>query len=164
MAGYSRAVFLPHGWADPDGNGCDARRDTLARQAVPGTEVRAGVHHCVLTATIVDPYSGAQVPSTRADTDHVVALGDAWRTGAQRLPAERRTALANDPANLVATSAHLNRQKGDLAADAWLPPAQGFRCEYVARQVAVKHRYELWVTQAEHDAMARVLSACPTGG
>ena len=29
------------------------------------------------------------------------------------------------------------------------------------QQVAVKVTYALWVTQAEHNAMATVLSACP---
>jgi hypothetical protein len=31
----------------------------------------------------------------------------------------------------------------------------------VARQVAVKVKYRLWVTAAEHDAMGRVLTSCP---
>ena len=33
---------------------------------------------------------------------------------------------------------------------------------YVARQVAVKGMYAVWVTAAERDAMNRVLRACPT--
>ena len=51
-------------------------------------------------------------------------------------------------------------QKGDADAASWLPANKPFRCAYVATQVKVKARYRLWVTQAEHDAMARVLSAC----
>ena len=47
---------------------------------------------------------------------------------------------------------------GDAAT--WLPPASTFRCTYVARQVAVKAKYRLWVTAAERDAIAEVLSAC----
>ena len=31
----------------------------------------------------------------------------------------------------------------------------------MARQVAVKTKYKLWVTQAEKDAIGRVLSTCP---
>jgi hypothetical protein len=41
------------------------------------------------------------------------------------------------------------------------PRTKGFRCAYVARQVAVKAKYGLPVTPAEHDAIARVLGACP---
>ena len=42
-----------------------------------------------------------------------------------------------------------------------LPPVRGYRCAYVARQVAVKAAYGLWVTPAEHDAIAEVLEDCP---
>jgi hypothetical protein len=73
---------------------------------------------------------------------------------------EQRTALANDPLNLQATDGPTNQQKGDGDAATWLPPNKGFRCEYVARQVSVKATYGLWVTQAEHDAMARILGDC----
>ena len=50
---------------------------------------------------------------------------------------------------------------GDGDPATWLPPAKGYRCAYVARQVAVKTRYKLWVTPAERDAIARVLTDCP---
>src|SRR5660398_286177 len=52
-------------------------------------------------------------------------------------------------------------QKGDSDAASWLPSNKPFRCQYVARQAAVKTKYDLWVTQAEQDAMLRVLEACP---
>lgn len=161
MTGYSRSAFLPHGWQDPDGNGCDARRDVLARQAVDQPRF-AGSHHCVLTATIADPYSGTRLPSTRADVDHVVALADAWTTGAASWTPAQRERLANDPLELVAVASSLNRAKGDADASSWLPPAEaGYRCTYVARQVAVKSRYRLWVTQPEHDMIDAVLRGCP---
>lgn len=157
--GYTRAQFGT-GWKDPDGNGCDARRDVLARQAV-GTPVRAGAHHCVLTAIILDPYTGNQIPSSGADVDHVVALGDAWVTGAQQIGPAAGEALANDPLNLLAVTASVNRQKGGSNAASWLPPLKTYRCSYVARQVAVKVRYKLWVTGPERDAIAGVLATCP---
>ena len=75
--------------------------------------------------------------------------------------ASRRVALANDPLNLLSVDAGANRQKGDGDAATWLPANKRFRCKYVARQVAVKQRYHAWVTQAEHDAIARVLATCP---
>jgi len=160
MTGYSRDQF-GGGWRDPDGNGCNARQDVLGRQAVAGTEQRAGTHRCVTSAVIVDPYSGAQLSSPGADIDHIVAEGDAWQTGAQQLTQQQRTALANDPLELIATSAHLNRAKGDGDAATWLPPLKTFRCAYVARQIAVKRKYRLWVTAPERDSMTRVLSGCP---
>ena len=63
--------------------------------------------------------------------------------------------------NLLAVDGPTNESKGDSDAASWLPPNKSFRCTYAARQIAVKARYELWVTRAEHDALARVLAACP---
>ena len=70
-------------------------------------------------------------------------------------------ALANDPLNLLAVDAGPNRSKGDGDTATWLPANKAFRCTYVARQVAVKKKYGLWVTSAEKSAMSKVLSTCP---
>ncbi|GHG54928.1 hypothetical protein GCM10012320_26570 [Sinomonas cellulolyticus] len=99
--------------------------------------------------------------STAVQIDHVVALSDAWQKGAQQLAAAQRTALANAPLNLLAVDGPTNEAKGDGDAATWLPPNKSYRCQYVARQVSVKATYSLWVTQAEHDAIARILASCP---
>jgi len=96
--------------------------------------------------------------------DHVVAVAAAWRTGAIRWDAARRLRFANDPLNLVAVTASVNRQKGDGDAATWLPPRKSYRCTYLARQIAVKARYGLWVTSAERAAMRRVLATCSPNG
>jgi hypothetical protein len=164
MTGYSRDQFGP-AWKDVDRNGCDTRNDVLARD-LTGITRPSG---CIVTAgTLQDPYSGETIAFVRGTTtsslvqiDHLVALGDAWQKGAQQWDATRRTALANDPLNLLAVKGSLNEQKGDGDAATWLPPSKAFRCTYVARQVAVKYTYGLWVTQAEHDAIASILATCP---
>ena len=165
--GYDRDRF-GDGWVDTDHNGCDTRNDVLARD-LTGETFRPGSRDCVvLTGTLADPYSGRTIQYQRgADTsddvqiDHVVALSDAWQKGAQRWDTGRRVEFANDPLNLLATEGRLNQQKGDSDAATWLPPVTSYRCGYVARQVAVKARYGLWVTPAERDAMAAVLDRCP---
>jgi hypothetical protein len=68
--------------------------------------------------------------------------------------------FANDPLNLLSADASTNRAKGDGDAATWLPPNKAFRCDYVARQIAVKRRYRAWVTAAEKAAMQRVLERC----
>ena len=93
--------------------------------------------------------------------DHVVALSDAWQKGAQKLSLTSRTAFANDPLNLLAVKGRLNSQKGDGDAATWLPPLKSYRCAYVARQVAVKAKYSLWVTTAEKAAIKSILDKCP---
>ncbi len=164
--GYDRDQF-GQAWLDVDRNGCDTRNDTLNRDL--RDIVHANSVPCkVRSGTLDDPYTGTTIPFLRGqDTssdvqiDHIVALADAWQKGAQQLTFEQRAAFANDPLNLQATDGPTNAQKGAGDAATWLPPNRGFRCEYVARQISVKATYDLWVTQAEHDAMARVLTDCP---
>ncbi|WP_324644343.1 GmrSD restriction endonuclease domain-containing protein [Pseudarthrobacter sp. LT1] len=163
--GYDRAQF-GQAWADVDRNGCDTRNDILKRD-LTGISYTNSVPCKVQSGTLADPYTGKTISFVRGSAtssavqiDHVVALSDAWQKGAQQLTAEQRTAFANDPLNLQATDGPTNQQKGDGDAATWLPPAKGFRCEYVARQVSVKATYGLWVTQAEHDAIARILGDC----
>ena len=163
--GYSRDLFGPS-WSDVDHNGCDTRNDILNRD-LAHKEWRAGTHNCVVVAgTITDPYTGKALTFAKAraadvQIDHVVALSDAWQKGAQQWDAAKRKAFANDPLELLAVDGPTNMRKGDGDTATWLPPNKSVRCAYVARQVAVKAKYGLWVTQAEHDAMARVLATCP---
>ncbi|HEY7719849.1 MAG TPA: DUF1524 domain-containing protein [Pedococcus sp.] len=165
--GYERELF-GQAWSDVDRNGCDTRNDMLRRDLTDDV-LKAGTRGCVvLRGTLADPYTGARIAfvrgattSARVQVDHVVALSDAWQKGAQRLSLAQRTAFANDPLNLLAVDGPTNQRKGDGDAATWLPPRKAYRCAYVARQVAVKRKHGLWVTGAERDAIARVLSACP---
>ena len=163
--GYSRAQFGP-AWADVDHNGCDTRDDILNRD-LTDRSWRAGTHDCVvLSGRLNEPYTGRVVifsksQATAVQIDHVVALSDAWQKGAAAWPASERLAFANDPLELLAVDGPANEAKGDGDAATWLPPNKAFRCTYVARQVTVKATYRLTITQAEHDAIAQVLAACP---
>ena len=165
--GYTRAQF-GQTWADVDRNGCDTRNDMLKRDL---TEIvfKVKTRNCVVeSGVLLDRYSGetinfvrGNVTSMEVQIDHVVALSNAWQTGAFKLTVIQRTALANDPLNLFAVKGRLNSQKGDGDAATWLPPLKSFRCAYVAQQIAVKAKYSLWVTAPEKDAMVRILTACP---
>ena len=160
--GYARSQF-PH-WSDPDRNGCDARNDTLKRDLTNIT-YKVGTRECkVIAGQLLDPFSGKVITFSTTkvviDIDHVVALSNAWQTGAAYFDKNKRSQIANDPLNLLAVDSKLNRQKGDGDAATWLPPSKAFRCEYVARQVAVKAKYGLWVTQPEKVAIDKILSTC----
>ena len=162
--GYTRGQF-GQPWFDTDGNGCDTRNDILRRDLAS----RQMKNTCkVLAGTLApDPYTGAPIRfvyggASEVDIDHLVALSDAWQKGASGWPAGKRLALANDLLNLLAVDASTNRAKGDGDTATWLPPNKAYRCTYVARQVAVKGKYALWVTSAEREAMVRVLATCPT--
>jgi hypothetical protein len=162
--GYSREQF-PH-WKDPDKNGCDTRNDILKRDLTKVT-FKADTNNCkVISGTLLDPYSNKLIgfdlskSASTIDIDHVVALSNAWQTGAFQLTLTQRTNFANDPLNLLAVDAKLNRQKGDGDAATWLPPYKSYRCTYVARQVSVKAKYKLWVTAPEKTAISNLLTSC----
>ena len=160
--GYERAQF-GDGWAR-EGGLCDMRNIILARDL---TDVVVDNQCRVQSGQLNDPYTGQILlfrrgasTSQEVQIDHVVALSDAWQKGAQALSYERRVELSNDPLNLLAVSGPANQQKGDGDAATWLPANKSFRCQYVARQVAVKSNYKLWVTEAEGAAMADILQTC----
>ncbi len=159
---YARTQF-GDGWVTV--NGCDTRNRILQRDLI---DVRVNDECEVENGTLHDPYTGTVIPFQRGpDTsddvqiDHVVALSDAWQKGAQQLTREQRIQLANDPLELLAVDGPTNQQKSDGDAATWLPPNKAFRCQYVARQIAVKKKYDLWVTVAEKAAMSYTLASCP---
>jgi len=165
--GYTRAQF-GQAWADVDRNGCDTRNDMLKRD-LTGIIYKAGTRNCVVASgTLVDRYSGetinfvrGNVTSMEVQIDHVVALSNAWQTGAFKLSYDKRLAFANDPMNLLAVKGRLNSQKGDGDAATWLPPLKSIRCAYVSQQIVVKAKYGLWVTAPEKAAMLSLLAKCP---
>ena len=165
--GYTRDQFGTP-WKDVDRNGCDTRNDILNRD-LRSIIYKVSSHDCVvLSGILLDPYSGESInfirgvsTSSQVQIDHVVALLNAWQTGAFKLTLENRTAFANDPLNLLAVKGRLNSQKGAGDAATWLPPKKSYRCAYVARQVAVKYKYGLWLTAPEKAAILKLLQPCP---
>ena len=163
--GYSRAQF-GDAWSDIDHNGCDTRNDILNRDLT--AKQHKNPRGCVVISGILnDPYTGKVInfmrgkdTSEQVQIDHVVALSDAWQSGAQEISAQERLQLANDPENLLAVDGPANQQKSDSDAATWLPANASFRCSYVARQIRVKAKYHLWVKPAEKEAMINVLTPC----
>jgi len=160
---YVRSEF-GNGWAA--WNSCDTRQKILARDL---TELTYGENGCtVLTGVLNDPYTGEVInfvrgtgTSNAVQIDHVVALSNAWSTGASYWDKTKRVQLANDDMELLAVDGKANQQKSNSDASSWLPSNVAFRCQYVARQIAVKVKYALWVTAAEKSAMSKVLDTCP---
>ncbi len=164
---YTRAQF-GDGWGDLDGDGCNTRNEILARD-LDAVQYRVGTSDCVVEAGVLqDPYTGETIAFERGETtsqmvqiDHVVALADAWNAGAWAWDAKDRLQFSNDPLNLLAVDGDANQDKGAATFDAWIPKNESARCDYAARQVAVKYKWNLTVTRAEHDALAKTLGKCP---
>jgi hypothetical protein len=162
--GYARNLFSD-GWGSI--LGCDTRNFILKRD-LKSITWRSGENCIVATGVLLDPYTGSTIRFVRGvktslavQIDHVVAVSDAWQKGAQQMSSNSRYAFYNDPLNLLAVDGPTNSAKGDGDAATWLPPNKSFRCAYVARQVAVKAKYKLWLTSAERDAIGSILTACP---
>ncbi len=150
MTGYDRARF-GQAWLDADRNGCDTRNDVLGAH-LTNLVFKPGSRDCsVESGDLADNYTLLDIHFVKGDgflvdVDHVVALANIWVTGGSGWDIKKRAAIANDPMNLEPVDASTNRQKGAGDAATWLPPNKGYRCAYVARQVAVKSKYALWAT------------------
>ncbi len=159
---YSREQFYS-GW--PNVDGCSLRQRIIKREFGES----AVLEECnVVAGEFDEPYTGEHKKYSVRDEisngiqiDHVVALSDAWQKGAQNIDASKRYEMATDPLNLLAVDASSNKKKSDGDAATWLPPNKKFRCQYVARQVSVKYKYSLWVTEAEKNAIFKILENCP---
>lgn len=164
-SGYERQVF-GYRTTDNDGNGCDVREDVLSRDLqnvrykyAGSCKVRSGLLH--------DPYTGLNIhfmrgrkTSALVQIDHVVALQNAWESGAWKWNTAKRLKFGNDMLNLLAVQGKANQEKGSASAAYWLPSNKSFRCDYVARQIAVKYKYGLSVTREEKESMAGILHNC----
>ena len=163
---YSRDQFGQR-WADVDRNGCDTRNDVLKRDLRDLQMKRSSPQCVVVSGVLNDPYTGRQIEFQRGEDsseavqiDHVVALANAWKSGAWQWDAARRQDFANDPFNLLAVDGAANQDKGASSADQWLPSNSAYQCAYVQRQIAVKTSWGLGVTRAEKKAMTSVLERC----
>jgi hypothetical protein len=157
--GYSRSYFPT--WIDADHDGCNTRYEVLIAESRTTVHVGSG---CYLThgswLSVYDGYVSNN--PTRFDIDHVVALKEAWDSGAWAWTTSRRRAYANDLGDgrtLRAVSVASNEAKSDKDPAQWLPMAS-FRCTYVTWWVDIKVRWRLSVDSAERAAIRAVLTRC----
>jgi len=160
--GYDRDLF-PH-WKDLDGDGCDTRREVLIRDSQ--TKVVVGSSCTVSSGTWYSPYDGVTWTNpSDVDIDHVVALNEAWQSGAYAWSPAQRTNYANDLTDdrtLLAVTDSVNQSKSDKDPTEWLPPLASYRCTYLANWVSVKARWSLSMDEGEHAAVKSALAGCAT--
>lgn len=159
QGGYDRELFAD--WQDRDGDGCDTRDEVLVSEAVAGS-----VQGCqVIGGRWVSLYDGSVVSdASTLDIDHVVALSEAWGSGAWRWNSNRRARFANDlgyPLALIAVTAGANRSKGDQDPAEWVPDAG--RCRFAKAWIGVKFRWRLAVDTRERTALQQLLRGCALG-
>ena len=152
---YDRGLFSP--WFDADGDGCDTRCEVLASErhdSLPGLP----------DGGWLSPYDGYSTPDdSELDIDHLVPLGEAWRSGASRWDPARRAAFANDldaPQSLIAVTAATNRAKSDRDPSGWQPPNTAHWCAYATDWVTVKLRWQRTADPAEVTALTNMAAKC----
>ena len=160
QVGYDRALF-DH-WRDIDGDGCDSRDQVLKRDSISLPQVDP-VNCNVVAGDWISPYDGARWSNpSDIDIDHVVALKEAWDSGAWAWSAAQRKAYANDTSDnrtLLAVTDSVNQSKSDKDPSNWLPPLQSYTCTYLGNWIAVKVRWNLSMDSSEFGRIKNLLQS-----
>lgn len=160
QVGYDRALF--EHWRDIDGDGCDSRDQVLKRDSISLPQVDP-VNCDVIAGDWVSPYDGARWSNpSDIDIDHVVALKEAWDSGAWAWSAAQRKAFANDTSDsrtLLAVTDSVNQSKSDKDPSNWLPPLQSYTCTYLGNWIAVKVRWNLSMDSSEYGRIKNLLQS-----
>jgi len=152
MKGYVRSSYCT--WASA-GKGMDTRGKILVATSEVPVQITGGV---VRSGRWTDFYDGTALASL-PQVDHLVPIGEAYRSGGRDWPKEKRQAFCNDPDNLVVTSSRLNQSKGDRDPTKWLPP-EAARCKFIERWALIKAKYGLRSDPAEVKVVTKLAAAC----
>lgn len=179
--GYDRERYFG-GWAS---NGCGSAttRDTILARDLKGAVKNPKCQ--VTSGTLSDPYTGRTIQfrrgrntSSAVQIDHVVALLDAWESGARDWDQAKRVQYANSPDVLLASDGPANMAKGSGldangtslyrsqnsgAPDIWMPDNKAYRCDYAAKRATIKSKWGLTMTPREKQQTVSVLSQCVAG-
>ncbi len=160
LEGYERDLFPL--WTDDDGDGCNTRYEVLIAEAVVAPTVSGS---CDLTGgTWLSPFDGVELhDATEIQIDHLVALAEAWYSGAFAWTTEQRERFANDlgvPWALNAVSPEANQAKGSDDPAEWLPPLPSAVCPYAEAWVGTKVRWGLAIDPAEKAALEALAQRC----
>lgn len=181
QGGYNREQQFG-GWT-PNGCGAATTRDTILERDM--TDVKKNAKCQVVSGTLADPYTGRTIRFTRGpktsaavQIDHVVALQDAWASGARDWTQEKRVEYANSPDVLLASDGPANMAKGNGldfygtsrwltqktgAPDVWMPDNTAYRCDYMAKRAQIKKQWGLTMTAREKQQTVSVLASCVAG-
>lgn len=159
-SGYKRSLFTH--WSDLDGNGCDTREEVLKRDSI--TMPQVDPYRCyVVAGDWYSRYDGLKLNDrSDVDIDHVVALKEAWDSGAWSWNNSQRQAFANDLTDqrtLIAVTDRVNQSKSDKDPSNWMPPLRSYWCTYLGNWISVKARWGLSMDQSEFGRIKNLLAS-----
>ena len=151
-SGYARSKF--GGWIDADGDGFDTRAEVLITESTVNVTIS---YRTVRTGKWLSLYDNVTwTNASDVDIDHVVALSEAWKSGAHAWSSTRRLAFANDIGvswALRAVTDNVNMSKSDRDPSSWIPLYRAAVCTYLVGWVGVKLRWGLSVDSAEKSSI-----------
>jgi hypothetical protein len=155
---YDRDLFdYPGGGLDP--RGCSTRERVLERDSLIPVTVSPG---CLIAAgRWIDSYTGTTYENPAdVSIDHVVALKEAYASGASSWSPATMVAFANDIDRreaLRVIGGSGNASKGEKDPAEWMPPLAPAAPEYARAWLTVKVAYGLAADPAEVDALRAAL-------
>jgi hypothetical protein len=196
---YDRKADFGDGWLDIDNNGCDTRNDILKRDMLAydknqQIKYKDNKNCKIESGSLYDPYTNSikqfqygTKTSSDVQVDHMVALKDAWLTGAQDWDYNKRVQYANSPDVLISSDGKTNMAKGDgnCAGPSWnltvgtcdiwdnptiskvflvwQIPNYSWVCDYESKLVEIRQKWGLFVTSGQKQTYGKVLDTCIVG-
>ena len=156
--GYDRDLFFEG--LDEDGDGCRTRSEVLIRDSLVSPTI-SGVCR-VKAGRWLSVYDGVTVTDpTALEVDHVVALEEAWDSGAWQWHDMRRASFANDlldSRTLRPVTSATNQAKGNADPSNWIPPNESYVCTFLSDWIAIKARWGLTMDQSEAGRLRNLLT------
>ena len=183
--GYSRSEWVH--WAGTEGRSCwSTREEILHRDSVTDSvkyidkskkQTETYEEACAIgtpyeengkikinnekSGEWIGPYKGIKISDASSiDIDHVIPLSNAARSGGQDWDKELKKEFANDPMNLLATSAKENRTKGDKGPGEYMPPLKAYRCQYAKTYTTIAYKYGLTITKTDYETLDDAIKSC----
>lgn len=149
--------------ADLDGDGCDTRDEVLIADSRVNVVMDSSV--CgVAVGEWYSPYDGVLTDDPGGiQIDHVVALSEAWASGASGWSSVDAVEFANAVGgadNLQVASSSSNQSKSDKDPAEWLPENDSAVCWYVTEWSRLKLEWDLSMDELEYGVVSDVLGSC----
>lgn len=107
-----------------------------------------------------DPYTARLHTSAKdIQIDHVVALKNAYMTGAHEWDFKKRCLYANFLGNdfhLLSVNGKENLKKSDSSPSGYVPPNKAFTCQFIKDWLNIKSIWSLRLTPKEADAIIKI--------
>lgn len=155
---YNRLNHFGTWVRDPRDKTCyNTRAKVLMRDSQSPVVLNPKNKCLVASGTWNEPYTGElHTQASQMQIDHLVALKNAYTTGASKWDWLHRCLYANylgNPFHLVSADGSQNMRKGDRSPADWIPPNRAVTCAYLSNWLQVKLIWSLVLAPREAAAI-----------